>query len=93
MLTALSRCSATFTSTPPFAQTRRASDSDTDHRLQCGSPQQHDHVVHRLRRRLRHPTVRRDWLGNTEDQVAKCERQSLRHRIGQDLEHDQQGRT
>jgi hypothetical protein len=63
VLTAPSRCSATSTSTPPFAQTRRLSDSDTDHRLQCGPPQQHDHVVHRLRRRLRHPTVGRNRPG------------------------------
>jgi hypothetical protein len=76
MLTAQPRCSATSTSTPPFAQTRRPSDSDTNHRLQCGPPQQHHHVVHRLRRRLRHTTVRRNRLDiwqrrllNTDDRA------------------------
>jgi hypothetical protein len=71
VLTALCRCSATCTSTPPFAQPPRPTDGCTDHRLQCGPPQQHDHVVHRLRRCLWYATVRWSRLRDTEGRNAK----------------------
>jgi hypothetical protein len=43
----------------------------TDHGLQRGPPQQHDHVVHRLWRRIRSPTVRRNRAGHGREQDAK----------------------
>jgi hypothetical protein len=92
-LTATSSLPAPSTSTPPDARTPPSIDPYTDYRLQCGHPQQHHHVVHRLRRRIRHATVRRKRAGYTDGQDANLGRQSLRHWFREGLEHDKQGRT